>query len=117
MLLATVPAYPLLWSRHDVANHHYRRYTRPALRSALAAAGWQLRRITSFNSVLLAPAAAVRLAQRGRVPDDARVSDLQLGPIWLNRLLELPLRAEARWIRGGRGWPLGLSLMIVASNG
>lgn len=116
VLLMTVPAYPLLWSRHDVANHHFRRYTRGALRRALGAAGWRLRRLTSFNGLLLAPAAAVRLAQRGRAPAETRVSDLQLGPIWLNRLLELPLRAEASWLRAGRALPLGLSLLAVASN-
>ena len=27
-LLVTVPAYPSLWSSHDVVNHHRRRYTR-----------------------------------------------------------------------------------------
>jgi SAM-dependent methyltransferase len=116
VLLVTVPAYPLLWSRHDVANHHFRRYTRRALSTALVAAGWRLRHITSFNALLLAPAAAVRLAQRGRIPEQARVSDLQLGPLWLNRLLELPLHAEASWLRGGRALPFGLSLMTVASN-
>ena len=36
-LLVTVPAYPALWSLHDEANHHYRRYSRAALRSAAAA--------------------------------------------------------------------------------
>jgi SAM-dependent methyltransferase len=117
VLLATVPAYPLLWSRHDVANHHFRRYTRRSLSGALTVAGWRLRRSTSFNTLLLAPAAVARLAQRGRTPEDDRVSDLRLGPIWLNRLLELPLRAEASWLRGGRALPLGLSLLIVASNG
>ena len=33
-LLVTVPAYQALWSRHDEANHHYRRYSRAALRAA-----------------------------------------------------------------------------------
>ena len=28
-LLVTVPAYQALWSHHDEANHHYRRYSRP----------------------------------------------------------------------------------------
>lgn len=116
-LLVTVPAYPSLWSRHDVANHHFRRYTRRALRTALVAAGWRPERMTSFNSVLLAPAAVVRLVQRGRPPQDERVSDLQLGPIWLNRMLELPLRAEARWLRSGHTLPLGLSLLAIARNG
>ena len=35
-LLVTVPAYQALWSRHDVANHHFRRYSRPRLRGAAA---------------------------------------------------------------------------------
>ena len=61
-LLVTVPAYQSLWSMHDVANHHYRRYSRSTLRAAALDAGWIVRRLTSFNSLLLAPAAAVRTA-------------------------------------------------------
>src|SRR6185312_16486006 len=26
--LATVPAFPMLWSSHDVSHHHFRRYSR-----------------------------------------------------------------------------------------
>ena len=33
-LLVTVPAYQALWSQHDEANHHYRRYARSTLRAA-----------------------------------------------------------------------------------
>src|SRR5436305_11776031 len=63
-LLATVPAYQVLWSYHDVANHHYRRYQRATLRAAAMDAGWRLERMTSFNTLLFAPAAVVRLAKR-----------------------------------------------------
>ena len=63
-LVVSVPAHPRLWSRHDEANHHYRRYSRTDLRTAAIDVGWQLHRMTSFNSLLLAPAAAVRVAQR-----------------------------------------------------
>ena len=65
-LLVTVPAYQALWSYHDEANHHYRRYGRRMLRASAVAAGWRVERMTSFNSVLLAPAAAVRVVQRRR---------------------------------------------------
>ena len=64
VLLVTVPAYQWLWSGHDEINRHYRRYSRRTLRSSATVAGWQVERVTSFNSVLLAPAAAVRLVQR-----------------------------------------------------
>jgi SAM-dependent methyltransferase len=115
-LLLTVPAYQALWSLHDEANHHFRRYGRRALRQTVADAGWKLERITSFNSILLVPAAAVRLAQRGRRPDEGYRPELERGPMWLNRLLEWPLRAEAWWIARGLDLPAGLSLMALLQN-
>ena len=112
-LLVTVPAYQALWSRHDEANHHYRRYSRAALRAAAGAAGWQLERMSSFNSLLLAPAAAVRLAQRRLGTHNGYTNDLDLGPAWLNDVLERPLALEASWLARGRTLPAGLSLLAV----
>jgi SAM-dependent methyltransferase len=117
-LLVTVPAYQGLWSMHDVANHHYRRYSRPRLRAAARDGGWRVRRMTSFNGLLLAPAAAVRLAERRRLrqPDTDYKPELTLGPEWLNAVLEQPLRLEARWLARGRSMPAGLSLLAVLEN-
>src|SRR5450432_62276 len=83
-LLVTVPAYQALWSEHDEANHHYRRYSRAMLRSAAAGAGWTVTRMTSFNSVLLAPAAAVRLVRRRLPARNGAADDLNIPPGWLN---------------------------------
>lgn len=115
-LLLTVPAYQALWSLHDEANHHFRRYSRRMIRQTVAASGWQLHRMTSFNMLLLAPAAVVRLAQRGRQPDNSYRSELERGPAWLNTLLEWPLRIEARWITRGGTLPAGLSLLALLRN-
>lgn len=116
-LLLTVPAYQALWSRHDEVNHHYRRYSRQRLLRALRDSGWTLERITSFNSVLLPAAAAVRLLQRGTDGADGEgTGDLHLPPPLLNRMLELPMRAEARWLARGRHLPAGLSLLAVARS-
>jgi SAM-dependent methyltransferase len=117
-LLVTVPAYQGLWSMHDVANHHYRRYSRPRLRAAARESGWRVRRMTSFNGLLLGPAAAVRLAERRRLrqPDSDYKPELTLGPEWLNAVLERPLRLEARWLSRGRTMPAGLSLLAVLEN-
>jgi SAM-dependent methyltransferase len=116
-LLVTVPAYQALWSRHDEINHHYRRYNRRMLRAAAIEAGWRVERMTSFNSLLLAPAAAVRIAQRRRASNGhSQTSDLQLGPVWLNGVLERPLGLEARWLARGRTLPAGLSLLAVMQN-
>jgi SAM-dependent methyltransferase len=117
-LLATVPAYQSLWSSHDVANHHYRRYERATLRAAVAEAGWKLQRLTSFNMLLFPPAAAVRLAQRRRHGSNGNGDDfdLHLGPDWLNRVLERPMRIEANWLARGHTLPAGLSLLAVLQN-
>src|SRR5450755_1355386 len=112
-MLVTVPAYPALWSLHDEANHHYRRYTRASLRAAADAAGWTVVRVSSFNGLLLAPAAAVRLAQRRLGTHNGYTNDLALGPAWLNDVLEQPLALEALWLRAGRTLPFGLSLLAV----
>jgi ubiquinone/menaquinone biosynthesis C-methylase UbiE len=112
-LLVTVPAYQRLWSRHDEANHHYRRYERQTLNGSATSAGWLVHRETYFNSLLLPAAALVRFAQRTRRLNRDYSSDLRLAPDWLGGLLEMPLRAEARWLRAGHTLPAGLSLMAV----
>jgi SAM-dependent methyltransferase len=117
-LVATVPAYQALWSDHDVANEHVRRYRWGALRDAAETAGWEPVRFTYFNSILLPPAAAVRLAQRLRRRErvgPAR-AQLELTPASLDSVLELPMRAEAWLIRLGARLPAGLSLLGVFRN-
>jgi SAM-dependent methyltransferase len=114
-LLVTVPAYPALWSAHDERNRHYRRYRRGSLHEAAAQAGWVLERHTHFNSLLLLPAAAVRLASRIGLGAPVRRSrsDLSLTPQLLDPLLELPLRIEAALIARGATLPAGLSLLAT----
>jgi SAM-dependent methyltransferase len=111
LLLLTVPAYQALWSWHDEVNLHFRRYDSSSLRAVARAAGWAVVGDTHFNSLLLAPAAAVRLAQRHR---GAHVrSDLELTPPVLNGILELPMRFESRLVAAGVRLPAGLSLLAV----
>ena len=45
-LLVTVPAYQALWSAHDVANHHYRRYRKRSLADSARETGWEIQRTT-----------------------------------------------------------------------
>jgi SAM-dependent methyltransferase len=115
-LLITVPAYQTLWSLHDVANHHFRRYNRASLSAPARDAGWQVERMTFFNSLPLAPAAVVRLAQRRKQLQDGYKPNVELGPPWLNSVFDMPMRAEARWLRRGRSLPAGLSLLARLRN-
>ena len=129
--LMTVPALRALWSSHDVFNNHFRRYDRRMMRSLAADTGWTIERMTYFNSLLLPPAAAVRLLQRfrhrelvaggngnGEVTNESQhgkhSSDVELTPPWMSPMLELPMKLEARWLdHGRRSLPAGLSLLAV----
>jgi SAM-dependent methyltransferase len=66
LLLVTVPAGPALWSEHDEALGHRRRYRRRDLARLVAGAGFEIERLTHFNTLLFAPAAAYRWARRSR---------------------------------------------------
>jgi SAM-dependent methyltransferase len=112
-LLVTVPAYPRLWSQHDVVNHHFRRYTLATLEAAASASGWRTVSTTHFNGLLLPAAVAHRGLQRLRPPTDDALSDLERTPGRLNRPLEWPLLLEARLIASGRRIPAGLSLLAL----
>ena len=57
--LVAVPADPKLWSDHDVAVDHVRRYTRETLSSVLHRGGFDIAAMTSWN-VLLRPVVAMR---------------------------------------------------------
>jgi SAM-dependent methyltransferase len=113
-LLATVPAYRWLWSQHDTAHHHFRRYTLRALRERLLATGWEPLAWSYFNSVLLPPIAAVRLLGRRRPVHDSDRPDLKLTPPALNQLLAQPMRLEAALIGHGMRLPAGVSIGVVS---
>ena len=109
-MLLTVPALPSLWSGHDVAAGHRRRYRRGTLLAAARDAGWVVERTTHFNTLLLPAAAVMRLTDRR--PARAR-SHLDRGPGRLQPAVGTAMRFEARALRAGLRLPLGLSLLAT----
>lgn len=115
-LVATVPAYEWLWSRHDDSHHHRRRYTRPRLLANAHVAGWRPTFATYFNSILLPPIVAVRAFRRGTGAADDRATDYELtSGAALNRALGAPMQLEARAIARGAKLPVGVSIGMVCT--
>jgi SAM-dependent methyltransferase len=112
-LLVTVPAMPSLWSSHDAAAGHRRRYTRGWLVAVARDAGWAPQRLHAFNTLLLPLVAARRLSERLPGAAGAPRSDLQRAPAVAGPLVGGALSAEAWCIRRGARPPLGLSLIGV----
>lgn len=114
VLLVTVPACPELWSEHDEALDHLRRYRARRLRRILLEAGFRIERLSPVITTLLLPIAALRLAQRA-LPrkKDAPETAFIIPPKAVNWVLTTLLRLERVWLR----WlslPVGVSLFAVA---
>lgn len=113
ILVCTVPAYQLLWSEHDEALHHKRRYRRRQLQQRLEAAGFEVLTLTSYTTALLPLVAGQRLASRLRHregPPQYRVT--VPGPV-TNRLLGSVMTLERVLLRH-ISLPVGSSILAVA---
>ncbi len=111
-VLLTVPQHPWLWSASDDYGEHKRRYRRAELMTKVAAAGFEVHRVTSFVSLLLPAMASVRLLGRVRRPDPFS----ELKATRANAALERILDLERGLIVHDRDLPLGGSLLMVASR-
>lgn len=111
-LLATVPALPILWSAHDEANDHFRRYRRGELGRRLEDAGLVPERLHFFFGWIVALLLVRRVLPRGRRPYRVRVP-----PAPVNAFFERCCRVENWLIRtAGLVPPIGSSLIAVAGR-
>jgi SAM-dependent methyltransferase len=114
----TVPAYQWLYSEHDEALHHLRRYSRQHFREVLPAS-LAVMRCGYFNSILFPIAASLRLAaglKTAVAADPKRAARKQSSavPRIVNPLLRGILRGEAKVIGQGFDFPFGLSVYCLA---
>jgi SAM-dependent methyltransferase len=107
-----VPAHPRLWSPHDEAMHHVRRYTRSSFEARIAEAGLAPVLLTYTFGALLLPAAAVRAWKRRGAETAGERADFGVAPSWMNRVLAGWQRIEASWLARAN-LPLGVSLAAV----
>jgi len=107
----TVPAFPFLWSAHDVFREHRSRYTISSLERCVEQAGLTVKRSSYAFGLLFPIAALVRLAKRSVTEPR---SDLKVHHPLVNGVLsaicalELPFIAYNKW--------LGLSVFCVAEK-
>lgn len=114
ILVALVPAFMLLWSPHDEANHHRKRYRLGELRACVEQGGFRTERASYWNCLLFVPAAAVRLLQRLLPRLGAGNPELDVPAALANRGLRAILFAENRLLRAGLPLPWGLSALVTA---
>jgi hypothetical protein len=98
-----------MWSAHDVAHHHHRRYRRSEIETLAKEAGFLIELMSPFNTLLYPPIAAVRLL--GKLTGKESSDDAMPGP-GVNRLLDTVFGLEKDLI-GRVPMPFGVSLVAV----
>ena len=110
-LLVTVPQQRSLWSASDEHAMHQRRYSWAELRQKVETAGFQIVRITSFNSLLFPLMVWSRMQQK-RDQEFQPWRELEISPT-LNRILGSILTLERLLIEKGLSFPVGGSLLLI----
>lgn len=114
-LLLTVPALPFIFSNHDKAQGHFRRYSRKHIRKILVSCGFEEERTTYFNTLLSPPIILIRLLSKlepfSKLADfDARLNyDIYKAQIF-NTFLSSIFSLEAKILRR-RDIPFGVSIL------
>lgn len=111
VFLATVPAFPALWTNHDVLNQHKTRYTAKTLRQLVEASQLRVLKERYFFHWTV-PAKLVVRGMESVLGSEPKVPEVP--PSWLNQTLYALSRLEQETI-GRVRMPLGSSLILKAS--
>ena len=115
-LVITVPAHKLLWSQHDEALGHLRRYDRKSLRRDLEVAGFRVERMGHYFHSSVYAVAPIRFLRRFRVKPGQHSSDTTTMPPepfngWLKRVFDIE-----RAMLDRVNFPIGTTLFAVAAK-
>ena len=105
VLIFTVPAFQFLFSSHDKALRHHRRYNKKGLMNLLTP--FNGLKIYYWNSLLFMPMAITRILKKESKP---KVDQINL-PFWLNIFLYGLLSIDNLLIKINISMPIGLSIV------
>ena len=113
LLVASVPAVPLLWGEHDISVHHKRRYMAGTLRPVLERAGFIIERMTYHTSLLFPAVFVQRMWSRLRkgIQEHAEYP-VKVPPAIINRPFYSIMNLERRLMRHF-DMPIGSSVVAI----
>ena len=116
LILITVPALRLLWSKHDEALHHKRRYTKKQLLNQVVSPRCRVIKASYFNASLFLPIAVVRKLESFWKNDKEAKSDFFVPiPEWMNRFLYFLYTTELKCLRIAN-FPFGVSIVMIVQK-
>jgi len=113
IIIITVPALQFLWSPHDEALHHKRRYTKKQLLNRISPLDCAVIKASYFNASLFLPIATIRKIKSFFKKGKEVKSDFHISlPEWLNRTLYLWYSAELNCLKSAN-IPFGISALLI----
>lgn len=109
-----VPVFMSLWSEHDDANMHFRRYGRNELSNKLKNNGFEINKSSFWNVLLFIPIYFVRLINNIKSSKNDKTGNLNKLPIFNNFLLSV-LNFENRF-HNHINFPFGVSSFVFAKK-
>ena len=114
-MLLTVPAHPFLWSEHDEALYHYRRYTHKLLKQRVTQAGFEIQRLTYCISFTFPIIVGYRIFKKIFKKKNQPKTHLVVPPPWANKFLIWTVSIEAAILKK-INIPFGVSLLVLAKK-
>ncbi len=122
LLLLNCPALQSLWSHHDVAMMHFRRYSKKMMLNLFKTDLFSLKKLTYYNSLLLPPIYLFRSLKKTfakifgnrdlkNIKSDLNLMPPALANYLLYKLFSLELPLVKRY-----NLPLGVSLLVIAQK-
>ena len=115
-LFVTVPAFPSLWSEHDEALHHFRRYTMPRLKDLFQRVGLTVDKV-SYTVTTLFPLIWVFRQVSNLLPKRRAEGEKKANLVNFSAPVNSALLALSQWetrIVHGQNLPFGVSVVCVA---
>ncbi|TFG13422.1 MAG: class I SAM-dependent methyltransferase [Promethearchaeota archaeon] len=109
-LIFTVPAFNSLYSAHDKALNHYRRYSKKSIYILLKDTNFQY--LSFWNTILFIPLALLRIFKKKSPPK----TDYFNLPSRLEKLFLMILQIENNYVNRGKILPYGLSLIGICKK-
>ena len=108
-----VPAFQSLWSSHDVANQHLRRYSLKKLELLFKKNGFKIKKSGYWNFFLFPVIAAVKFLHRKK---EVKEDQLKKSGNLTNKLLLSVMKFENWLITKGIKFPFGVSCFVLVEK-
>jgi len=115
IVVVTVPAFQFLWSEHDIASMHVRRYNNSTIIKILKDSEFKIIRSSYFVSFLFPFIAAYRLLAKRKIKEPNPKCDLVKFPQPINNFFEKIMFFENRLLKKVN-LPFGLSIVCIAKK-